>query len=171
MGTLRHFETTLGTGELVSSRAGVEICKWPDSSFGEGFVLATVGMAEKPLARRIELLMLCARHDVEALAQVLLDLADYSESAKPSLHWFHVLPIGRAVVPDSALVHLLLTFPPYDSEFVTFENGGHRIDVLWVIPISEGERAIFDSKGVDALQNRLEERNVDVSDLFRSSVA
>jgi hypothetical protein len=179
---LKHFQSTLGNSELVLSHGGTDVYKWPDPTDDGDFILSTVGMAKNirshieskhsPHSRpAIEVMMFCEAHDVALAAGLLIEIAAYPKRENSFIHWWHVLPLGRPITPDSELRNLLFIPPPFDGQFATFESKGNRIDVTWVIPISDGERAVFESQGTEALEQRLEENNVVVADLYRKSIA
>jgi hypothetical protein len=66
--------------------------------------------------------------------------------------------------------HVLLV-PPFlwEKEFETLEFPDRTVTWLQVVPISEGERLYALEHGAEALENLLEEREIDVLDLHRQS--
>jgi hypothetical protein len=178
---LQHLESILGTGsQLIAASGDVEVRAWSGPGESDPRTLATVGMALKsqtvPKGKscpsrgpRTELIMSAGSHDAPALAELLLTLAGYPKQAGSFLHWWHTLPLGRPIVPRSALTHVYLTFPFLKSEEATFHAGKVRVDLVWVVPITDGEFALFEAKGPDALEERMEEAEVVIADLMRPS--
>ena len=178
---LGHFQFFLGDGQLFSTEQNIDIYKWCPTKDENDVILATVGMAESvqfvPESRscissspRTEIIARCKSRDAKLIARLLLDLANYPNKTKSFIHWWHVLHLGGAIAPDSELSSILFTFPFFDEKFATFEIDGRRIDVVWAIPISDGELAFFESEGADALEQCMEENNTVVADLFRSTI-
>lgn len=180
---LTHFEQHFGkTRELLLSREGIDVWAWPDPDDPSSVILATVGMSGRDPhvpadtlrtgpAPRTELMMVALREDARAVAMLLRDVADYPAARRTFVHWWHTLPAGRPLKPGSPLSSLLLTFPEFGgADFATFQADAKRVDVLWAVPISEPERALFAARGVDALEDALEEHAAPVADLMRPSV-
>lgn len=179
---LRHFQSFFGVNQLVLSRGGVDVYRWAHPSNKGDVVLTTVGMAKElqlipdgknciSSAPRTEVMMFCNPINIGSVAPLLIDIADYPKKAKSFIHWWHVLPLGGSIVPNSQLCNVFFTFPPFDGKFATLESNDSRIDILWAIPISDGERTIFESKGTEVLEQQMEERDVVVSDFLRLSIA
>jgi hypothetical protein len=99
-----------------------------------------------------------------------LDLAIYPFSQNKFLFWWQTVPLGRPLVPESPLDAVLLTFPPLAAEKVTFLVDGTRRDLVWVVPICGSELEYCRCNGVEALEELLESKSVDVTNLFRKAV-
>lgn len=175
---LRHFQCFLGDNHLVLNRDTIDVYRWPHPTNEKVVVLTTVGMATKqqviPHGRscvsprpRTEIMMLSRLDDVSLLSQLMIDVSAYPKKAHSFVHWWHVIPLGHSIVPDSRLCNLFFTFPPFESQFATLTTEEERVDILWAIAISEDERALFETRGSDVLEQTFEEGNVYVTDLFR----
>src|SRR5262245_58866534 len=174
-----HFRTFFQSPpQRILERSGITVWLFDTD---EDRVLVTTGMYrhaqivpvdQQCVSRepRTELMMFCAETDAERLAEMLVDVALYPQTEQCFLHWWHILPLGQPIIESSKLMSLLFTFPPFDESFATFEVSGHRIDVLWTVPITEREHAYFKTQGVDALEERFEREGVEVTDLLRKSV-
>jgi hypothetical protein len=115
-------------------------------------------------------MMLATSQDLADAAQLVKDLASYAEAKHTFLHWFHLLPLGRRLREDASVTHVLLTVPPIsDAGFSTVQLEGKRIDILWVVPITESEWSFARRQGIDALEELLERTNANVLDLRRAS--
>lgn len=111
--------------------------------------------------------MLSSSAHSSACAVTLCDLAHYPSESNAALHWFHVLPLGVAIVPGSRLTSLLLTMPWIGKADFFSCKAEPRIDIVQAIPITEAERSLFQTEGVDALEEALEDTGADLTDLYR----
>jgi hypothetical protein len=176
---IRHYQRFLSKEpRKVLEQDGVAIWHFDAK---DGSLLITAGMSAQvqviPPGQeclssrpRTELMMFVSEQDEGVLSKLLLDLASYPKAQGAFLHWWHALPLGRPIISNVELTSLLLTFPPYDDKFATIELDGERIDILWVVPISETERTYFTRYGVDALEEQFEASEIDVANLSRKSV-
>jgi hypothetical protein len=178
----KHFQRHLGVGaRKVIAGGGVDVVMWPDPDDPDTVVLATVGMAARaqhlpkeascPSAKpRTESVMYSRKDSVRDAAALLEDLAEYPAREQTFLHWWHALPLGRAIALGSGLSSVFLSFPDFmSSEFATFTAERKRVDILWVIPISEAERKVFDARGANKLEELLESKEVPLADFARAS--
>lgn len=84
----------------------------------------------------------------------------------------HTVPIGEPWMPGSLCTHLLISLPyAYgpNLEVCAWRSGHARL--LSAIPITEAERNLKATAGLEALESLLEARAVNFTDPFRSSVA
>lgn len=139
----------------------------------------TLGLSNHPLAEsedpyplRVELVGACAS-DVPyfdlVLADIALNIRDAHWSPRPG----GVLPDAVGAHDSDATTRHVLLMAPF-----AWEDGPHTMYLhdktvvfLFVLPISDGERAYADKHGVEALGELLDEHDVDVFDLNRASVA
>jgi hypothetical protein len=103
----------------------------------------------------------------------LLAMVSYYHAGPDSqrLDLGHTVPIGRPWLPGSACDHLLVSLPYIfgpDLEGCRWADGHARL--LWLLPITERERAFKVERGLDALEARFEESGVGYADPTRSSV-
>ena len=85
--------------------------------------------------------------------------------------WWQTLSLGRRLLPNSKLEAVLLTFPPYSTENVTFVVDGKRRDLVWVVPICASELEFCQTNGIEAFEEVLERTNIDIADIFREAIA
>lgn len=165
---------------LVLAERAIDVRFWenPESSIG---VTGTVGMSRRhqvvPEGQacpskepRIELFSYSYPENAEAFARVLLDLSRYAFTGNRCLFWWQTIPLGRELVLNSSLVAVMLTFPPYSADEVTFVVDKRRIDLVWAIPIYESELDYCELNGIDAFEALLESNDVDIADMSRRSV-
>ncbi|MEW9337413.1 suppressor of fused domain protein [Streptomyces tanashiensis] len=91
----------------------------------------------------------------------------------PRLDVGHTVPIGRPWLDDSACDHYVVSQPyPLGPEFEICEwNGGSHARILWLLPITEAEKVFRRENGLEALEARFEEQEIDPADPKRASVA
>jgi hypothetical protein len=83
----------------------------------------------------------------------------------------HTLPIGEPWLPGSVCDHLLVSVPyPFGPDLQTCHVGDRHVDFLWLLPISEAERAWKVSYGLDALESRFEATGLRYWQVDRASV-
>lgn len=178
---LEHFKRYLGEPLRRIEFPETTVCLWPDRDDQRRQILMTCGMAERPQKAlegrslrpnpRTELIIHGKSEDAEILAQTLADLALYPKKNDTFFHWFHTLPLGRPIVPNSRLDGVLFSFPIMgDADFYTFKCDGQRIDVLQVVPISPQERELAREKGAQFLDELLEKKYTPISDMLRASI-
>lgn len=83
----------------------------------------------------------------------------------------HTIPIGRPLVPGSSCEHVYFSLPYVfgpELEVLTLDGRTHHL--LWLFPITAGERQLLIAEGRDALEDRLESEGVEYWNPFRASV-
>ncbi len=81
------------------------------------------------------------------------------------------LKIGRPRLEGSASDHLLVSLPyPYGPEFEHCQVDDRHIQILWLVPITAAEAALVDDRGLEVLEQLLEDRRVNVVDPLRPSI-
>ncbi len=75
-------------------------------------------------------------------------------------------------LPNSDMKHLFLMNPPpiWSKKFRTVEVENDIITFLYALPISQAELEFMSENGIDALQDKFVEVNIDMFDLERKSV-
>jgi hypothetical protein len=69
----------------------------------------------------------------------------------------HTVPIGEPWLPGSGCDHLLISLPyPFGPDLQTCHVGDRHIDILWLLPITERERTLKVSSGLESLESRFE---------------
>ncbi|MDR6416972.1 hypothetical protein J2808_003723 [Pseudarthrobacter sulfonivorans] len=73
----------------------------------------------------------------------------------------HTVPIGEPWLPGSGCDHLLISLPyPFGPDLQTCHVGDCHIDILWLLPITERERTLKVSSGLESLESRFEEAHL-----------
>ncbi|MBE6843437.1 MAG: suppressor of fused domain protein [Ruminococcus sp.] len=78
----------------------------------------------------------------------------------------------EAYYPNSDMKHLFLMLPPpiWSKRFGIVDGEDCSITFLYALPISQAECDFMAQNGIDALQNKFVEVNIDMFDLERKSV-
>lgn len=83
----------------------------------------------------------------------------------------HTIPIGEPWLTGSACDHMLISESyPFGSELHTCHVGDRHVDFLWLLPITAAERDFKVASGLDALEARFEERELEYWDIHRPSM-
>ncbi|MET7282206.1 suppressor of fused domain protein [Kribbella sp. NPDC005582] len=92
-----------------------------------------------------------------ARAVELLAMTVYYQSSR-TLGLGHTLPIGEPWLPGSTCDHLLISLPyPFGPDLQTCHVGDRHVDFLWLLPITESERAFKVASGLEALESRFDQ--------------
>jgi suppressor of fused protein SUFU len=122
-----------------------------DEDFGMEFLICTPSTQD----RAVELLAMTVFYNREGT----LDIG-------------HTLPIGEPWLPGSKCDHLLVSLPyPFGPDLQTCHVGDRHVEFLWLLPISEAERDLKISSGLEALESRFDEVGLKYWQIDRASVA
>ena len=105
----------------------------------------------------------------ESLVELLTVIAHYHRTGS-RLDIGHTVNFGRSWLPKSRCTFGLLSLPYLDRpELEEFSWDSVVVRCLWLIPITEGERA-FKTHGLEELEALFEEKGFDYIDPFRPSI-
>lgn len=79
----------------------------------------------------------------------------------------HTVNFGVPWLDNSICDHALLT--TMETEFEWIQSGNRRIHYLWLVPITKSERDYKIEHGIEALDTKLDEHDVDCTDPLRKS--
>ncbi|WKD37112.1 suppressor of fused domain protein [Streptomyces xanthophaeus] len=102
----------------------------------------------------------------------LMAMIAYYHCGGHQLDLEHSMPIGEPWVPGSACDHLLISLPYLhgpDLERCPLPEGHARI--LWILPVTADEIEFRRRHGHEALEQLLDEAEINPTDPFRASVA
>jgi hypothetical protein len=132
-------------------------------------VLATVGGRRGSAGQLQHLEFLIAARDPEGSIEYPAMLAYYH--AVERLDVGHMLPMGQPLVPGSNLRYWLISLPyPWGPQLERLTVKGREIRVLWAIPITLEERLYRIQHGLDALEQRFEEQDLNYIEPLRPSL-
>jgi hypothetical protein len=84
----------------------------------------------------------------------------------------HTVPLGGPWLPGSSLDHLLVSLPyPLGPDFEMCHWDGGHARILWLLPITQGERDFRAREGLEALEQRFESGGIRYWDPGRAPVA
>jgi hypothetical protein len=83
----------------------------------------------------------------------------------------HTVPIGRPWLPNSSCDHLLISSPyPFGPDLEICNLDDDHIHLLWLLPITKAECDFKVEKGVEALEELFEQKQIHYWDPKRKSV-
>lgn len=148
----------------------VDIYQFAPTRRRDYWTLVTGGMSDQPqqipakfrraLASRTELMMY-VRKPAAWMFSVLKGLAAYPFESDSYVHWYHTIPNGKPMTAKPSLLSSWLIIPPIFEKqtFDALKLGRNRVNFLWVIPITEAERAFATQHGSEALQQVMASRS------------
>jgi len=160
----------------------VDIYQFPPTARRPFWTLITSGMsndlqplpqeAAKFVSPRTELMM-CVREPKPWMFSVLKGLAEMPFEDNTHLHWWHTVQNGQSMTAEPSLLTAFFFLPPYFEEtgFDTLQLGGQKVDILWLVPITEAERKFATEHGSQALEDLMSQKELDrVVDESRRSI-
>lgn len=140
---------------------------------GRPWVYATCGAALAVSEREggAEYVVLAPAKD-HVLVEMLAALATVNADPAKRLGVGSIVELGRPWTEGATADHLLV-LPPYPigPGFEVYESGERRVVVLWLVPITASEARFVRRRGFEAFEALLQQREVNVADPARASVA
>jgi hypothetical protein len=100
-------------------------------------------------------------------------LAEMPFDDKTFLHWWHTVPNGMPMTAKPSKLTNFLFLPPYfeGEGFDTLHLAGDKVDILWLVPITDKECQYARENGSQALEEVLVQGDLDpVVDEARESL-
>lgn len=173
----RHYQQYLGEftvhhfakGPVNELPVDFSILKFAPNRRRNNWIYATCGMSDFEALNAIELYIFSpVAHDF--LIELLTIIAHYHVTGG-NLGWGHTVYFGCPWYPESDLRYGLLSLPYLDGPaFEKLQTESKMIQFLWLLPITEAERDYKKQKGLEALEQRFDEIQLDYLDPFRESV-
>jgi hypothetical protein len=138
------------------------------------WIFATVGAwrATENEAYGLEFVAVSKERSVEVMQRLGMIAFYQAGPIENGLGVGHTLSIGEGWVEGSPLDAVLISLPyAWGPTLEHCQLADRHIQVLWVLPIYEAERAFARTDGVDALEQRLEAASIDPLDPRRPPVA
>ena len=182
----KHYEHYFGTGKVVlkstlEDGSQIRVLEFDKTKERPYVVLATSGMSSSVMKDdgvfkmpvknpRIEMFVYLETKNTE-IAQMLVDVASYVYREKTFIHWMHILPLGRRCAEGSSLKSLVFRVPRFEGKtFSQIETKNGDVQFLWACPVWNEERIFARTKGLEALENKLDKLGTDLFDLKRKCV-
>jgi len=136
----------------------------------ESLAYATVCMSQPSDEHRVELHVL-THNDEHVSSDVveLLTIVSHLHRTAQQLDLGHTVSFGRPFTDGSACTHGLISLPYLDGPKIE-QVPEAMVRCLWLLPITRSELAYKEEHGVDALEQRFEDRPFDYLDPRRASV-
>lgn len=145
------------------------VLRFPPHGDREMWTYATCGMSIETDGFGVEL-HIFSPVDAFEIVELLTAAAHYHRTAA-RLNQGHTINIGRPWLPGSQCQHALLSLPYIDGpDLQILEFDVHRIDCLWLVPITLEELEFKKLHGVDALEDRFDAVQLKYLAVDRSSV-
>lgn len=105
----------------------------------------------------------------EPRAVDLLAMTAYYHGEHP-LGWGELVPIGEPWLAGSQCAEFLLSTPyPFSPDLQTTDVDGRRVDLLWLLPVTDEESTFMLANGQEALESRFDEVGLEYWDVQRAS--
>lgn len=185
MSLIEHLERYLGEIEVGWSRDAdgdempFQVVRFPQGSGPETVSFATVGLSRHPLRSaaggkeiRHELLMIVPDRLRDGPVPGLLQQIGMEalSAGRPLLRGEVIGPRGE-LFPDSGMEAVYVAIPVYfPDEFGVCDEDGAEIVIAWLVPISANEAQYVRDHGWRTFEERLVERDPDLTDVFRASL-
>jgi hypothetical protein len=160
-------------GPMASRLPDFHIAKVRPEQSGAMWTFATIGAwrATEDEDHRLEFVAVARSESAAVLTHMGMAAYYHAGPVENRLGVGHTVPIGEGWVDGSPLDSLLVSLPYlWGPKLEHCQLPDRHIQVLWLIPINETERAYKRTHGADALEQRFEEASFDYLDPFRPSV-
>jgi Suppressor of fused protein (SUFU) len=159
-------------GPFWDLRAAFAVLEFAPGRARNMWTYATCAMSLPSDPERLEL-HLFSPVQSEQHVELLTAVAHYHRT-EASLGLGHTVDFGRPWLPQSNCDHGLISLPYLDGpRLKDFQSqaGGVRVECLWLVPITRGERQFKIDHGLEALECRFEAAKFNYLDPRRASVA
>ena len=147
------------------------ILEFPPYDSREMWTYATCGMSSLDSGQPIEIHLFSSRRDDNLVE--LLTLVAYYHNTSDGLYLWHTVDLGKPWQDDSICSHGLISLPYLDGpdlENLYIPEVDENLKFLWFIPITEEEVRYKVKNGVEALEEKFEEGELDYLNPNRKSV-
>jgi hypothetical protein len=169
--TGRVIETfTWTAGPILDQNPHFRVLRVAPASSNDVWTYVSVGgWAATPDVNQGLEFLLCTPTPEPRAVELLAMTVFYNLGGKLGLG--HNFPIGEPWLPGSACEQLLVSLPyPFGPELQTSHVGDRHVEFLWLLPITEAERLLKVSSGVEALESRFDEVGLRYWQIDRASV-
>ena len=128
-----------------------------------------IGLISNDKILRVELLGACNENE-EFFANILATTAFEIIDKKKCTYGAIIQNVISKYITESEMKHVYLMNPFLWDGFKTLEIENKSIAWLLIIPISEKEKEYANVNGWEALEDKFEEFNIDIFNLYRRSV-
>jgi len=156
-----RFDST--PGPIGDRLSGLEILRFGPGPRTETWVYATLGAsAVRSDAHGTEFFLLSPDSQDIHCETLTMTAFYHAGEMEQRLGLGHTVPIGRPWCPGSMCDHLLVSLPyPFGPALEECTVRGGHVQVLWLLPITESERDFKAEHGLEALEERFEEAELE----------
>jgi hypothetical protein len=109
--------------------------------------------------------------ETAAHVETLAMIANFHADRRFTLHVGSTVDIGRPWIEGASADHLMVSLPyPYGPDLEWCETPSGKVQVLWLVPITGAEAGLARTKGTAALEQLLEDSDVNVIAADRKSL-
>lgn len=155
-------------GPVHQLPAGFVVAEFPPRAERRMWTYATCGMSDSTNPAPIELHLFSSLQS-ELHVELLTAIAHYHHTQTP-LGLGDTVNCGRPWLPGSTCTHGLISLPYLDGPPLE-KPPGSAVRCLWLLPITRAEVEFKKAYGIEALEARLEDGQVDYLAVARPSVA
>jgi hypothetical protein len=157
----------LQKGPVEKLDPSFRILEFPPGPTHAMWVYSTLGMSLSTPSRLIELHLFSDKQD-SGLVELLTACASYHRNDTP-LGLYHTVSFGRPWQDKSACSYGYISLPYLDGEALElFKFATSHLHNLWLIPITERERAYKIEKGWERLEEAFEAGSLDYTNPRRN---
>lgn len=134
-----------------------------------GLTDVNIGLFSDDKRLSIEIIGACDAREIEfpnILASVAFEIDENQEGG----YGYIISDVIKQYMSESELEHIYLTSPLLWEGFDTVEFEDRKVAWLLMIPISEKEKEYAIEYGIDALEEKFEEFDIDIFNLKRKSI-
>ncbi len=140
----------------------------------DNIVYATIGLADTDIGRisgnkQLRTEVIIPGNEDERFANILSSVAFIIQDSEDCGHGMIINNVVSTYIENTELQHVILLYPVFWDKYKPLETEDEIITWLMAVPISEAERQYIHANGIEAFEELLEENNVDISDLYRTS--
>jgi len=149
----------------------IDIYTFPPTDKRWYWTLITGGMSDKhqnipedatDISGRTELIMY-VEEPKGWIYNVLKTLAEMPFKEKTFFYWYHTVLYGEPMMPEPSELTSVFFLPPCfeKPKFDTLQIAGEKVNILWVVPITEREREYVIQEGNAALIDVFQKAEMD----------
>jgi hypothetical protein len=171
----RHLvDMHFGTGPVGTRLPDFHIVKIAPDQPGGMWTFATIGTwrATATESHGLEFVAVAKSESASIFLHIAMTAFYHAGPTENRLGVGHTVSIGQGWVEGSPLDAILVGRPYlWGPALEHCDLGDRHVQILWLVPIHESERAFAKTHGLDALEERFETTSVDYLDPFRPAVA
>jgi hypothetical protein len=152
-------EKTWSRGPATRDLPELRIAEFAPGPKTSLWVYATIGSSHADTDPRLEFVLVAPAQDSRNVELTTMT-AWYHQRERLGLG--HTFPIGEPWLPGSSCTSMLVSLPyPFGPELEMCELPDGDVRVLWLLPITEAEKRYKNTAGLEALEQRFDEKELE----------